>query len=172
MATVKSTKTTSKTSSSFEYKPLAGIPSISEGEFQKNAEEHAGQQRAIQNSIQLEKTKQLQHTTDLAQSKTTMEADKAANGWERQKVAQLTLAEGLKQENQSLSHQQKMSGIQFEGYSITQERGLAGVQHQRDLFAVEKEKFAAKLTQTNSELKMMTANINQLAGQVIDVESH
>lgn len=168
----KTTKTAAKTSAGFEYKPLSGVPSITEEEFQKNAEEHAGQQRAFQNSIQLEKTKQLQHTNNSAQAQTAMGADKAANAWERQKVAQLTLAEGLKQENQSLSHQQKMSGIQLDGYAVTQERGLAGVQYQRDLFAVEKEKYAAKLTQTKTELKMMTANIQQLAGQVIDVDSH
>jgi len=176
MANVKSTSkstaksTTSKSTSSFEYKPLAGVPSISEDVFQKNAEEHAGQQRAIKNSLQLEQTRLLQHTSNLAKSKTAMEGDKASNGWERQKVAQLTLAEGLKQENQSLYHQQKMSGIQLDGYSITQERGLAGVQHQRDLFAVDKEKYAAKLAQTKSELNQMTAKLNQIESKVFDVE--
>lgn len=169
MPTKKTRKTTTKEFKASDYKqgdpfkPNSSIPSISEAEETKSLETIAGQKRALNVAAQNAGIRKAVADADAKHAAAEVAEVKALTAWEKLNGAnqaleaekQLTLAaaEQVTQGKNALAAAKVETRLRKEGSAVRNERIKAGVEHERNLFAIEKQQFAAELSAKRQSLK-------------------
>ena len=168
----KTKKTSKKTAQGFkasDYKqgdpfaPNASIPSITEADETKSLETIAGQKRALNVAAANADVRKAVANADAKHAAAEVAEVKALTAWEKLSAANkaleaeqqhtLAAAEQVLQGRNAVAAAKVETRLRKEGGEIRNQRIKAGVDHERNLFALEKQQFQAELAQKRQSFK-------------------